>query len=95
VKVLDFGIAKVGGASCKLTKTGMIFGTPHYMSPEQAAGQAVDRRTDIYALGVIMYEMFAGRVPFDGDTFMGILSKHMFQEPIPPSQARAWARSRT
>ncbi|MBN8609357.1 MAG: protein kinase, partial [Deltaproteobacteria bacterium] len=88
VKVLDFGIAKVGGASSKLTKTGMIFGTPHYMSPEQAAGQTVDRRTDIYALGVIMYEMFAGRVPFDGDTFMGILSKHMFQDPIPPSQAK-------
>ncbi|GAB4211849.1 MAG: hypothetical protein OHK0013_33970 [Sandaracinaceae bacterium] len=88
VKVLDFGIAKVGGASSKLTKTGMIFGTPHYMSPEQAAGQSVDRRTDIYALGVIMYEMFAGRVPFDGDTFMGILSKHMFESPIPPSQVK-------
>lgn len=88
VKVLDFGIAKVGGAASKLTKTGMIFGTPHYMSPEQAAGHPVDRRTDIYALGVIMYEMFAGRVPFEGDTFMGILSKHMFQEPVPPSQVR-------
>jgi serine/threonine-protein kinase len=86
VKVLDFGIAKVGGASSKLTKTGMIFGTPHYMSPEQAAGQSVDQRTDIYALGVIMYEMFTGRVPFDGDTFMGILSKHMFEEPKPPSE---------
>ena len=91
VKVLDFGIAKVGGASSKLTKTGMIFGTPHYMSPEQAAGQSVDRRTDIYALGIIMYEMFAGRVPFDGDTFMGILSKHMFQDPIPPSQVKGAA----
>jgi len=88
VKVLDFGIAKVGGASSKLTKTGMIFGTPHYMSPEQAAGQSVDRRTDVYALGVIMYEMYAGRVPFDGDTFMGILSKHMFQDPMPPSQVK-------
>ena len=85
VKVLDFGIAKVGGANSKLTRTGMIFGTPHYMSPEQAAGQSVDARTDIYALGVIMYEMFTGKVPFDGETFMGILSKHMFQEPIPPS----------
>jgi serine/threonine-protein kinase len=86
VKVLDFGIAKVGGASSKLTKTGMIFGTPHYMSPEQASGQSVDRRTDIYALGVIMYEMFTGKVPFDGDTFMGILSKHMFEPPLPPAQ---------
>jgi serine/threonine-protein kinase len=86
VKVLDFGIAKVGGAASKLTKTGMVFGTPHYMAPEQAAGQAVDRRTDIYALGVIMYEMFTGKVPFDADTFMAILSKHMFEAPIPPSQ---------
>ncbi len=85
VKVLDFGVAKVGGAASKLTKTGMVFGTPHYMSPEQAAGHSVDQRTDIYAVGVIMYEMFSGKVPFDADTFMGILSKHMFQPPERPT----------
>ena len=84
VKVLDFGVAKVGGAASKLTKTGMVFGTPHYMSPEQAAGHSVDQRADVYALGVIMYEMFTGKVPFDADTFMGILSKHMFEAPARP-----------
>jgi predicted Ser/Thr protein kinase len=89
VKVLDFGIAKVGGASSKLTKTGMIFGTPHYMSPEQAAGQSVDARTDVYALGVIVFEMATGTVPFDGDTFMGILSKHMFEPPPRPTKVLA------
>jgi serine/threonine-protein kinase len=82
-KVLDFGIAKVGATKNKLTRTGMVFGTPHYMSPEQAAGQSVDARTDIYALGVMMYEMFTGHVPFEADTFMGVLTKHMFEKPPP------------
>ncbi len=91
VKVLDFGVAKVGGAASKLTKTGMVFGTPHYMSPEQAAGHSVDQRTDIYALGVIMYEMFTGKVPFDADTFMGILSKHMFEAPARPTDVQGAA----
>ena len=91
IKVLDFGIAKVttedpDGTAGRLTNTGMIFGTPTYMSPEQAQGQRVDHRSDIYALGVILYEMLTGKVPFSADNFMGILTKHMFDQPVAPSE---------
>ncbi len=88
IKVLDFGLAQVAGSS-RLTKKGIVFGTPHYMSPEQAAGDDLDQRVDIYALGVVMYEMFTGRVPFEADSFMGVLTKHMYMQPVPPSQVLA------
>ncbi len=87
VKIVDFGIAKMsdietsGAPGRKLTKTGMIFGTPEYMSPEQAAGKGLDHRVDVYAMGVIFYELLTGRVPFVGDTFMGVLTQHMFETP--------------
>ncbi len=85
IRVVDFGAAMIVGAS-RLTKAGIVFGTPHYMSPEQAAGKTVDHRADVYALGIILYEMITGRVPFEGDTYMGVLTQHMFVAPKPPSE---------
>ncbi len=87
-KLLDFGIAKVsqGEGQNHLTRTGTIFGTPFYMAPEQALGQGVDHRADIYAMGVIMYECFCGSVPFQGESFMGILTQHITAEPKAPEQ---------
>ncbi|HVJ15341.1 MAG TPA: serine/threonine-protein kinase [Polyangiaceae bacterium] len=91
VKIVDFGIAQLrsneeaAAASTKrrLTRTGMIFGTPEYMSPEQAAGKKTDLRSDVYAVGIILYEMFTGAVPFTGDSFLGVLTKHV-SDPPPP-----------
>lgn len=81
VKVVDFGVAKMNDVSAaasgrKLTRTGMIFGTPEYMSPEQALGRPFDHRVDIYALGAILFELLTGRVPFTGENFMEILAHH-------------------
>ncbi len=92
-KILDFGIAKVSGndGQNNLTRTGTIFGTPFYMAPEQALGNPVDARTDIYAMGVIMYEVFAGSLPFQGESFMGILTQHITSEPEPVAQRAAKA----
>jgi serine/threonine-protein kinase len=84
VKLLDFGIAKlteVNEGDRKLTRTGMLFGTPEYMSPEQARGEHVDARVDIYAMGCILFQLISGRVPFEADNFMGVLSLHLTEPP--------------
>ena len=85
VKLLDFGIAKLTEASedggRKLTKTGMLFGTPEYMSPEQARGENVDHRVDVYAMGCILFQLVTNRVPFEADNFMGVLSMHLTEPP--------------
>jgi len=87
VKVLDFGIAKRSEAeddeSAKLTKQGMVLGTPPYMSPEQFSGQTLDARSDIYSLGVMTYEMLLGRLPFDGRTPWEWATKHLTEQPAP------------
>ena len=81
VKILDFGIAKFGVSQARLTQAGAVFGTPAYMSPEQALGKATDGRTDVYALGVMLYEMACGRVPFSGENAIAVLSMHANEEP--------------
>ncbi len=84
VKLLDFGIAKlteVSEGDRKLTRTGMLFGTPEYMSPEQARGEHVDHRVDVYAMGCILFQLVTGRVPFEAENFMGVLSLHLTEAP--------------
>lgn len=89
-KLLDFGIAKTFeiDASAQLTATGATLGTPHYMSPEQASGAVVDGRSDLYSLGIILYEMLIGEVPFSDPSTPVVLVKHMSEAPMPPSRRR-------
>ncbi len=94
VKVADFGIAKAAladaaGIDWDLTGTGMVVGTAKYLSPEQFEGRPVDRRADVYALGVVLYEMLCGRVPFVGNTDMAIGIQHVDKKPLNPRQVRA------
>ncbi len=87
VKIVDFGLAAAAReGESRLTKTGIILGTPTYMAPEQVKGQKVDAKTDIYSLGIIMYEMFTGRPPYVADDPMGILFQHMEAKAKPPRE---------
>jgi serine/threonine protein kinase len=83
VKILDFGIAKFGVGQNDLTHAGAVFGTPNYMAPEQALGKATSPATDIYALGVILYEMASGAVPFQGESPIAVLTRHATEVPEP------------
>ncbi|WP_455206129.1 protein kinase domain-containing protein, partial [Kaarinaea lacus] len=85
VKIVDFGLAAAASrADSRLTKTGILVGTPTYMAPEQVRGKTIDSRTDIYALGVIMYEIFTGAPPYMGEESMGIMFQHVEGNPTPP-----------
>src|SRR5207248_1691626 len=90
VLVTDFGIAKAAqeASASQLTTEGMVVGTPHYMSPEQATGEQVDNRSDIYALGVVLYQMLAGTPPFEGESAQSVLMKQATVDPVPIRQPR-------
>ncbi|HSS51896.1 MAG TPA: serine/threonine-protein kinase [Thermoanaerobaculia bacterium] len=87
-KILDFGIARLEGDEVSLTRTGASWGTPAYMSPEQARGEPVDGRTDVWSLGVMIYEMVAGRRPFGGESIEALVSSILTQEPEPLERLR-------
>ena len=91
-RVLDFGIAKLRddtrATQMQMTQQGDMLGTPQYMAPEQIRAEAIDGRTDIYALGCLLYEMVTGRLPHEAATVLALLSKHLIEHPVPPSQRR-------
>ena len=88
VKVMDFGIARAMNATTgdRLTATSAVVGTAQYFSPEQARGQQVDARTDVYSLGCVLYEMLTGQALFTGDTPLSVAYQHVREQPVPPSQ---------
>src|ERR1700750_2424526 len=86
LKVTDFGIARSGAS--QMTEVGSIIGTAQYLSPEQARGAPVDQTSDLYSVGVVLYEMLTGQVPFTGDTPLEIAMKHLSEVPVPPSELR-------
>ena len=90
IKVMDFGIARaVSDSSATLAHTNGIVGTAQYFSPEQARGETVDLRTDLYSTGVLLYEMLTGRPPFTGDTAVSVAYQHVSENPVPPSMVNS------
>src|SRR5512147_1989518 len=87
VKITDFGIARMASASVR-TQTGMVLGSPKYMSPEQVMGKLADRRSDIFSLGVMLYEMLTGQAPFNGENVNAIMYQTLNTVPPPPSTLR-------
>ena len=88
IKIIDFGLARTSHLE-GMTATGLIMGTPEYMAPEQVSGQKVDERADIYSLGIILYELFTGKVPFTGDSAIAVGFKQMKEDPPPPRELNA------
>ena len=86
VKVTDFGIARAMNSTNTVMYTNSIMGSAHYLSPEQASGKSIDGNTDIYSLGVVLYEMLTGKVPFEGDTPIAVALKHVREKVIPPTR---------
>lgn len=88
VKIVDFGISNFVHGSKKLTKTGRMVGTPEYIAPEQLKDRPIDMRTDLYGIGIMMFEMLTGRVPFDGESAESILMKHLLEDPPTMAEVR-------
>ncbi len=88
VKLMDFGIARMAEAHEGMTQAGLIVGTPHYMSPEQVQGKQLDPRSDVYSMGIMLYELVAGRRPFESSSLTGVLTAHITEKPRPPIELR-------